>query len=466
LEADQTLNIIFIVRNAWYYRHFDRVVRILCNRGHRVRVLVVNESKKTLYGRVLQECHDKVVGCQVEYLPPHNRRRLRLLSQFEELINYAHYFKPQWPSSAVVARWEKKFLPGYFPRYFQVAIKKPKVKSLLLGSRVQTLLKRFVTSLRPDPKILDWLQHYRPDIVIASPYVFTSYLEVEYVRAAQHMGIPTMVALASWDNLTTKGTIQLMPDAMTVWNEPLLKEAVEIHNVPNERIIVTGSPSFDRWFGQKPSVGRDEYCGLLGIDPNLPYVLYLCSSSSMAGDETGFVNNFLNALRKNPDTQHVTVVIRPHPTNAQIWSGFSAENACIWPIGGDFLDVPEAQQDYFNMLYYGLAVVGVNTSAFLEATIVDKPCITIMTDHYRDTQGESYFHFRHLMNGDFLEIADSFSESAEIISKILSGIDSGASNRSTFVKDFIRPRGYDKSASQVLADVIETIAKSARNISI
>lgn len=457
MEIDQILNIVFIVRNAWYYRHFDHAVRILCAKGHRVRILVVLESKRTLYGSILQECHDNIPGCQVEYFPPHNRRRLRLLSQIEELINYAHYFKPQWPSPAVKARWERKILPDYYPRFLQWAIKTPMIREFLRSSAIQGFFENYVVSAKPDRKILVWLQQFNADIVVASPFVFTSYLEVEYVRAAQYMGLPTMVALASWDNLTTKGTIHLMPDVMTVWNEPLLREAVEIHGVPEDRIVITGSPTFDRWFGQEPSIGRDEYCGILGIDPNFPYVVYLCSSSSMAGDETSFVRNFLDALQNNPDTQHVTVVIRPHPTNTQIWAGFSAKNGRVWPIGTDSRDFPNSQQDYFNTLYHSAAVIGVNTSAFLEASIVDKPCVTIMTEHYQHSQVEGFHHFRHLLNGNFIEIANSFSESAEIIAKILASVDFGASNRLTFVKDFIRPKGYDEPASQILADLIESI---------
>ena len=36
----------------------------------------------------------------------------------------------------------------------------------------------------------------------------------------------------SWDNLTSKGTVHVVPDVYIVWNEPLAQEAVELHDLP------------------------------------------------------------------------------------------------------------------------------------------------------------------------------------------------------------------------------------------
>ena len=37
-----------------------------------------------------------------------------------------------------------------------------------------------------------------------------------------------------------------MPDWTLVWNEALAKEAVELHDVPADKIFVTGAPVFDK----------------------------------------------------------------------------------------------------------------------------------------------------------------------------------------------------------------------------
>ena len=459
------MKILFLVRNAWYFRHFSQVVRILCDRGHQVRLQFVMESKKDLLGTTIEEFENNVDGCQVAYSSPYNRRRLRFLSQLEELQNYALYFEDQWPSQAIIDRWEKKFLSRskLYPRPIKYILNNRTVREFVKSKIFQSIIKVIITKLLPDRKILRQLKEFQPDVVMASPYVFSPYLEVEYVRAAQHLGVPTLAALASWDNLTTKGTIHLMPGVFTVWNEPLKNEAVDIHGVLPGRIILTGAPTFDPWFGLEPTLDKESLCSRVGIDQDSPYIVYLCSSYSMAGDERAFVRAFLEGLRVNPDTKNINVIIRPHPIYADQWSEFNEPKYTVWPRGGNIPASPEARQDYFNILYHSLGVVGVNTSAFLEAAIVDKPCVTIMTDHYRNTQVDGFYHFRHLLNGGFLEIANSFDESALIISDINSGIDSKALQRREFVMDFIRPHGLDTSASEILADTIESVAMGRHN---
>jgi len=100
-------------------------------------------------------------------------------------------------------------------------------------------------------------------------------------------------------------------------------------------------------------------------------------------------------------------------------------------------------------------VVGVNTSAFLEAAILDKPCVTIRMAKYGFKQSEQG-HFRHLLLGDFLETTHRFSEAASAIAKIIAGHDSKKRQRQLFVSDFIRPCGMDRSASEIIAQTIES----------
>ena len=57
-------------------------------------------------------------------------------------------------------------------------------------------------------------------------------MQVEFVRAANRMGIPTCLCVHSWDNLTNKGLIHELPDAITVWNEMQRDEAVEFNGSP------------------------------------------------------------------------------------------------------------------------------------------------------------------------------------------------------------------------------------------
>jgi hypothetical protein len=132
----------------------------------------------------------------------------------------------------------------------------------------------------------------------------------------------------------------------------------------------------------------------------------------------------------------------------------------IHPRVGDQADSPESWQEYFNQLTHAACVFGINTTAFLESVAADKPCVTIVADELWPAQGRTG-HFRHLLKGDFLEIARDVDEVAARVARILDGADDRADARREFIRWFLRPCGVDRPAASVIADVIERAALPA-----
>jgi hypothetical protein len=77
-----------------------------------------------------------------------------------------------------------------------------------------------------------------------------------------------------------------------------------------------------------------------------------------------------------------------------------------------------ARDDYFDSLYHAAAVVGINTSAMLEAGIVGKQCFTILDPELADSQ-DGMVHFSHLTAGNFLLTAQNFEEHIAQLSEAL-----------------------------------------------
>src|SRR5690606_25851222 len=109
-------------------------------------------------------------------------------------------------------------------------------------------------------------------------------------------------AVASWDNLTNKGLIQIRPDRVLLWNAVQEREAVIMHNIPPASIHKTGAQLYDHWFEMSPSVDYAAFCFRAGgLDPTKPTILYLCSSSFVCPDEVSFVEEWLGQLRQSSD---------------------------------------------------------------------------------------------------------------------------------------------------------------------
>jgi hypothetical protein len=309
------------------------------------------------------------------------------------------------------------------------------------------------------------LLNEQADVVVDMTNLVFNAADIEYQKTACALKIPLVIAIASWDNLTTKGTFHFVPDLVFVWNQGLAAEVVDLHQIPRERIVLTGAPTFDYLFVAHPELSRQDFCKQAGIDPEVDYVLYLCSSVQVAGDETSFVRDFAENLKNDPATRDTIIMVRPYPMNASIWQNFYADNVVVWPPEGESPDISSAMDNYFHSMFYSRAVVGVNTTAMIEAAVVDKPCVTILTERYQATQtGRGHFH--HLLKADFLETAHGFTESSGVIQRILAGEDVKAANRRMFVYEFVRPCGLDRPVASMFARAVKQAAqhKSADEI--
>jgi hypothetical protein len=306
-----------------------------------------------------------------------------------------------------------------------------------------------------------FLRERAPDVVLVSSIVRHGSEEAELVKSARRLGIPSGVCVASWDNLTNKGLLKTVPDRVFVWNEAQVAEATELHGIPADRVRATGAALFDEWFERRPTRTREELARAAGLDPARPFVVYFCSSPPIARDrEPGFVREWITTLRASGDARvsELGVLVRPHPRAAATWKHADVSdlgNAVVWPRGGAFTVGDHERDDFFDTLFHGRAVVGINTTAMIEAAVVGNSVLTVLRPEFAQ---ESTLHFHHLLaeNGGFLHVAASLDEHATQLASVLAGDD--AEVRRAFVERFVRPQGLDRPATPILADAVEELA--------
>jgi hypothetical protein len=104
-------------------------------------------------------------------------------------------------------------------------------------------------------------------------------------------------------------------------------------------------------------------------------------------------------------------------------------------------------------------VVGINTSAMIEAAIVGRPVLSIRAADFAGTQ-EGTLHFQYLLpeNGGFVRVAETFDEHAKQLADALASPDAARQQTQRFVDRFIRPRGRHVEATPVVADTLEALA--------
>lgn len=448
------MRLVFVFLNPDLFRHFEKVVCMMTDRGHVVDLVVYSETGNSpnVYGRALSKYLSETPSATLHPMILRRDGWAKLLSLSRELINYSIYYKPGHPSTALKNRW-KKYLP---PVVWQL-VGNPLIGKLLASKPVNAML-RLAERIAPAHKeIVLWFQETKPDLVFASPYITAGSLELDYIKAAKKLKTPTAVGVTSWDNLTTKGTFHIIPDRIMVWNQALLEEAVTLHDVPREKIHITGSPTFDYWFETKPVMDRESFCEGAGLDPQRPFVVYLCSSRGMIEGEIEFIHDLADEMDRHPIAGDLNILVRPHPLNMLDWNAVRSDRIRVWPRNGEFTDTPEARQGYFHTLHYGIAAVGINTSAMIETAIINRPCISIIDPRYQKSQ-TGMGHFRHLLNGNFLYVEHSYQGAVDRLAGIMTDHDEKKENRQKFVHDFVRPGGIEKQSSLRMAEALERIA--------
>ncbi|MGI8597398.1 MAG: hypothetical protein ACR2LY_08970 [Thermoleophilaceae bacterium] len=306
----------------------------------------------------------------------------------------------------------------------------------------------------------------RPDAVVATSLAELGSPQTDYVRAAKAKGVPTILCVASWDNLTNQGGIRELPDLVTVWNEAQRREAVELHGVPSERVVATGAQVYDHWFEWRPSLERRAFAERVGLPPEGPFLLWLGSSPFIAPREAEFVLGWLRGLRARPEPElaGAGVLVRPHPQNAAQWEGVDLSGlgpVAVWPRGGaDPVDA-RSKRDFFDSMYHCVAVVGVNTSALIESAIVGRPVFTLLASEFRAGQVGT-LHFEHLASGGLLNVAETFDEHARQLSAALRAGPGGPELNRAFLESFVRPRGLGVPATPLLVDALESTVSAPR----
>jgi hypothetical protein len=448
------LKIVFVMTHAGNVRNFEWTLDALARRGHRVHVALEQRRGDPIEG-LLRARSPLSVG----NAPRIDRRGAGIA--LRRLLDYIRYLDPSLGQSNAFGARAGERVPRLVRAPAQFVLRHRTART-----RARRLLALAERSVPPNDEVVSFLAEQRPDVLLVTPLVELGSPQVEYLRAARRLSIPTALLVASWDNLTVKGGVHEWPDLVTVWNDAQRREAIDLHGVAADRVVVTGAAAYDHWFDWQPD-GRKSFLTSIGLDPARPYVLYLGSSGFIAPDEGALVVDWARALRRDAATADVQVLVRPHPTNSldQHRRALLDLGVAVHPWEGVNPVDQTARRDYLNTLAHAAAAAAVNTSAMIEAAILGRPVLAVPAPRFCETQADA-LHFRYLLpeNGGMVLVAKSFDEHVVQLRRVLAGDASllceVSAQTERFVSSFVRPRGAAIRASDVLADEIERVART------
>ncbi len=470
--------VLLALAHAGFVRNYESLIRALVGRGFEIDVLLSKAHE-----RITLDHYESLADLDEQFVRfvPFDRQhklvwqglRYRVL---RDVLFYAH---PRMRSARHIQERFQSHQKGVFPPQVLRALRQI---AFLMPWRMRRYLDRQFAARDAKVEASHFanatIERTRPDLVVASPLVNFGSREVEVVKAARRRKIPVLLPVASWDNLTNKGRLQVMPDQVAVWNDRMAEEAVKLHGVPRRRVQRVGASVFDWWFEMTPGSDYSNFADALGLDPTQIMLLYVCSSNSIAAEhEERVVKRWIEAVRasSDPAVASANLLVRPHPMAVQNWLRLLGgetrlqrfEGAVVWPLDVRHPTDHDHRQAFYDSLYHASAIIGLNTSVMLEAAIMRRPVFTFL-EHEASKGQAGNLHFSYLLEAPFVTVSKTLPQHVVALSRAYAGERTDDEVFDSFVASTIRPRGRERAVGEHLADLVESAinAKQGGNRSV
>jgi len=354
------------------------VFRIIREQPDLYVVMLVPKNKEEFFKSVYQTSRIIIHGIDtVDLIQDKNIKRF---SAFSHLLMKSHYL---WYKK--IERLDKnRTIRGYVKYWFEILFTK------IFGNqpRARKLYRNLFLKRISVPGIREAFDQYSPDMVFATD-VFDE-TDVLVMREAKVRKTHLLGMVRSWDNCYSKGILRVIPDKLIVNNYELRKEAIELHDMPENRIEVTGLPQYDQFVKWKRS-NREDFCRETGLDPDKRIVLFSPAGTILSDTDKDLCDIFKEAIVAGQFSKPVQIHVRNHPHHPADVSVYDHDRDIVveYPgkrFSGNLKETELTQQDSQHLgdsLYHADVVVYVATTLGLDSLIFDKPQIIIDFDGYQ-----------------------------------------------------------------------------------
>jgi hypothetical protein len=335
-----------------------------------------------------------------------------------------------------------------------------------------------------DPHAAVWDRH-RPAVVLVGSLGYR-FADAVVMREAARRRVPVVAAVAAWDNPTSKGYKAGDPAVAAVWSQRMGDQLVRFHDLPRERLLVSGAAAFDHLRQPGALEPREAHLRSRGLDPERKVVLFAASSPGTYAHNLDVARALAEAVTADALGTPVSLVIRLHPNHAK--PGYDESLAEWRALAGAHdhvvLDVPPvvssvmaADLDPADMVAFGSlmaaadVLVNVFSTTTLEAFLVDRPVVLVaQTGHLpadeaagaragQERRWEAYEHQLGVIRSGAVRVAGSAPELLEHVRTYLADPSLERASRAEVVARELGPA--DGRAGQRIADAVLGVLRRA-----
>ena len=450
------MKVLFLAAHHAYYRNFESAIVALAERGHTVHLAA--DEPESMGGQALVErLASRHPGVTFGFAPSlDDEPWFRLARKLRSASDYVRFHDAAFATFRKTRLTLRERIPRGVLRLMDGGAERSGVARGMVGA----LLRGSEALMPVSDACRQFIESHDPDVVLLASVTAWRLPQIDHLRAARALGRRTGICVFSWDHLSSKALLRSVPDRILLWNDTQKREAVEWHNMPAERIVVTGAQCYDQWFDRRPSRDRASFCRAVGLSPEHPFLLFVCSVMTPNPFESKLVLRWIEEIRRSSDPalRNAGILVRPHPERMDEWEGVSLEKFRNAVLYGRNPVTPDSQTDYFESLYHSHAVIGLVTSAFLEAAIVGRPVYTLQLPEFEMYQ-QGVQHFRYLLEveGGLLKATRSMPDHLDQLAAALARPQERDEQNARFIRAFVRPQGLEVPATPAFVAAVEDL---------
>src|SRR3989338_2594868 len=338
---------------------------------------------------------------------------------FEERSNYFYYY------SALFLNW------------------------LAARAWMRQIVRRLDFALVKNDVYAPYFKKYNPDLVFSAHLFDES--EINLLREAKKRGVATIGFINSWDKVTARCMIRLLPDKLIVFNDLIKEEVKRFADMKEQNIFVSGIPQYDIFFKDRPgdAARRRNFFNKIRIDRQNKLIVYAPAGSSCSESDWDIIDllydlnmqgklgkkvSILVRFQPNDFIDEKDIRLRPHLIYDYPGTRFSSKRGVDWDM--DSAEIAHLTDTLANMSL----LISYASSIVVDAAIFNKPIINInfeikhQPSHKSPTRFHKMAHYKSVLNTGAIKMADSGADLAFWIRRYLAEPSLGAGARKALIR--------------------------------
>jgi len=287
------------------------------------------------------------------------------------------------------------------------------------------------------PAFTAFLKKHTPDVIFNTHQ--RAIAAIPAIAAAQKLGIRTVTAIYSWDNLP-KARLATRTDRYFVWSD-YMKEEMRLYypEIDQNNVIVTGTPQFDFYHDESLYMDKESFCNQYGLDINKKTVCFSGDDRRTSPYDPQYLEDLAEALLCIEESKRPQILFRRCPADfSDRYDAVLSRYKEIIKVA-DPLWKSEQDTDSWNLFYPAFddvkllvniakhcdLVYNVGSTMAHDFAMFDKPAAYI---HYDQPESKNWsvktiYAFEHFRSMEGLDAVVWINSKNEIAKKVLQAID-------------------------------------------